>query len=303
MAVTQLCSRLTFGIHCLLLWLLAQGESPEESRNFQDFGSEYTPPDFLSPLELYPNLLNITDIDRRNFHPVVKFPHVWAEDSLGKLKRIPNYQVLDLRTASAVNELASEDERHESRQRRRRTSRQRLKGFHVGRYDENRINLYASDMFDDTSHQIDGYGGKRTVHIGIDLDGPLYTKVYSFTKGVVHSVGYNPELGDYGNVIVIEHDLGNFPNGTERRIWALYGHLDDNSSVRMRTGKRVNRGQCIGRMGDLHENGGWRVTHVHFQLSILPPETHDMPGVVTVDDRRRALLQYPDPRLVLGSLY
>ena len=41
---------------------------------------------------LYPNILNIIDDDRRKFHPVVKFPHVWSEGSSGILKIIPNYQ-------------------------------------------------------------------------------------------------------------------------------------------------------------------------------------------------------------------
>ena len=98
-------------------------------------------------------------------------------------------------------------------------------------------------------------------------------------------------------------DLGSFAYGTARRLWALYhGHLDDKAIVGMHPGKRVKRGECLGRMGDIHENGGWRISHVHFQLSLFPPETHDMPGVVSVDDRPRALLHYPDPRLVLGSL-
>jgi hypothetical protein len=43
--------------------------------------------------------------------------------------------------------------------------------------------------------------------------------------------------------------------------------------------------------------------HVHFQLSIHPPESHDMPGVVSMEDRPRALIHYPDPRQVLGPLY
>jgi Peptidase family M23 len=107
-------------------------------------------------------------------------------------------------------------------------------------------------MFDDADHQIDGYAGQRTVHIGIDLDAPLYTKIYSsFCRGVVHSAGYNAALGDYGNVIVVEHDLGSFANGTARRLWALYGHLDDKSVVGMHPGKRVKRGECLGRMGDI----------------------------------------------------
>ena len=283
--------------------LLAKSASHDELPTLDGADSHlFTPPGFLSPLDLYPNILNITDDDRRKFHPVVKFPHVWSEGSSGILKRIPNYQVLDLQTTSAVDELASDEERRDARMKRT-AQPQRHKGFHVGRYDENRVNLYASDMFDDADHQIDGYAGQRTVHIGIDLDAPLYTKIYSFCRGVVHSAGYNADLGDYGNVIVVEHDLGSFSNGTARRLWALYGHLDDKSIVGMHPGKRVKRGECLGRMGDIHENGGWRISHVHFQLSLFPPETHDMPGVVSVDDRPRALLHYPDPRLVLGSLY
>jgi hypothetical protein len=46
-----------------------------------------------------------------------------------------------------------------------------------------------------------------------------------------------------------------------------------------------------------------KMPHVHFQLSSHPPDTHDMPGAVSIEDRPRALLDYPDPRLVLGPLY
>jgi murein DD-endopeptidase MepM/ murein hydrolase activator NlpD len=268
------------------------------------------PPKCLSPLHDYPNPLNITDEERRNFHPVVKFPKILVDEEDGKRRKVDNYRVLDLQTVSATDELASEDERIE----RRRTKKvrwshifqsktaDRLGGYAVGRYDENRVNMYASDMFDDSAHAIDGYAGQRTVHIGIDLDGPLNTKVFSFAKGVVHSAGYNADLGDYGNVIVIEHDLGAV-DGKERKIWALYGHLKEGSAKNMPPGKAIKRGQYLGRFGDIHENGGWRIPHVHFALSIEPPETHDMPGVVSLEDRPRALVQYPDPRWVLGELY
>ena len=55
-------------------------------------------------------------------------------------------------------------------------------------------------------------------------------------------------------------------------------------------------------MGDKDENGGWD-PHLHFQLSLIEPETHDMPGVVSPEDREQALRDYPDPRLVLGPIY
>jgi murein DD-endopeptidase MepM/ murein hydrolase activator NlpD len=268
------------------------------------------PPKCLSPLHNYPNPLNITEEERRKFHPVVKFPKIWIdEDGSKRRKKVDNYRVLDLQTVAAADELASEEERvqrrgtKKSRWSRHEMTVDRLGGYAVGRYDENRVNMYASDMFDDSTHAIDGYTGQRTVHIGIDLDGPLHTKVFSFAKGAVHSAGYNADLGDYGNVIVIEHDLGDAVNGKERKIWALYGHLNEASVQNMPPGKPIKRGQYLGRFGDIHENGGWRIPHVHFALSIEPPDSHDMPGVVSMEDRPRALVQYPDPRWVLGELY
>jgi len=46
------------------------------------------------------------------------------------------------------------------------------------------------------------------------------------------------------------------------------------------------------------------IPHVHFQVATFPPETHDMPGAVTVQDRTRALMEdFPDPRWILGDIY
>ena len=213
----------------------------------------------------YPNPLNITDQERERFHPVVVFPKVWMDvsDSDKKQKKrekVANYQVIDSTTSSAAAFLATEEERQERRQGKPRR-KEAKKGYTVSRYDENRVDLYKSDLFDDPSNAIDGFAGARTVHIGLDLGGPIGTKVYAFTDGVLHSAGYNAELGDYGNVIVIEHDLGppegGHWDGEIRKVWALYGHLDDKSIVGKSNGSKIKKGQVIGRMGDIHENGGW----------------------------------------------
>ena len=45
------------------------------------------------------------------------------------------------------------------------------------------------------------------------------------------------------------------------------------------------------------------ISQVHFQVSLIEPSTHDMPGVVNGAQREQALLDYPDPRLVTGPLY
>jgi len=85
-------------------------------------------------------------------------------------------------------------------------------------------------------------------------------------------------------------------------LFALYGHLDEASILGKMPGQEIRAGMVIGRIGDLHENGGWP-PHVHFQLAWQRPRGPDLPGVVSNSDLDQALLDYPDPLLVLGPLY
>jgi murein DD-endopeptidase MepM/ murein hydrolase activator NlpD len=243
-------------------------------------------------------------------------------------RRVVNLQVLDFtkpplpgQQQLATNKQVQERRKRQATERRKLHARganasqqqadvsasnsSSLLQFAVGRYDENRVGMYESDLFDDVTNDIDGFAGRRTVHMGIDLDAAVGTKVYSFSDAVVHAAGYNSDLGDYGNVIVLEHVLPSQEDSEEplRKIYALYGHLDGPSIRGMTVGRHIRKGQILGRMGDIHENGGWHMPHVHFQLSVNPPVTHDMPGAVSLQDRPRALLEYPDPRLILGPLY
>ena len=158
--------------------------------------------------------------------------------------------------------------------------------YDIGKYDELRPGMYNTDLFKDN----------RFLHIGIDIGAPVGTPCMAFEDGVISHFGYNPEDGDYGNVIITKHIIGGVP------IWALYGHLDSNSISKKKIGQKISRGEVICWMGDKHENGGWE-PHLHFQLSIIEPKTHDMPGVVNPTEREKALIEYPDPRLVLGPIY
>lgn len=108
--------------------------------------------------------------------------------------------------------------------------------------------------------------------------------------------GYNPDMGDYGHVIVTEHNFDGVA------VYALYGHLDAKTLDLSPRGRKFQAGEVLGGLGDRPENGGWP-PHVHFQLSLARPATHDLPGVVSRADRMTALELYPDPRLVLGELY
>ena len=82
----------------------------------------------------------------------------------------------------------------------------------------------------------------------------------------------------------------------------LHGHLSRESLQGLKIGDQILKGQEIGKMGDEDENGGWP-PHVHIQLSLIEPQHADLPGVVTPENRIQALLDYPDPRNILGMLY
>lgn len=265
------------------------------------------PRETCSPFGSYPNLLEITEEERQGFHPVVEYPS-------NSTPRVNDYE-------SAVG-LASADEILEAKRRNtwwNRLFRSLTRAFHgiiglendaddifgnissqwnIGKYDENRLEMYSSEIFAE-DNTVDTYSGKRTVHLGVDLGAPVGTKVYAFAGGKVHSLGYNADHGDYGYVVVIEHQLP----APERTVWALYGHLDESAIQGKRAGSKIKKGQVIGRIGDCHENGGWLAPHCHFQLSMRPPETHDMPGASSMKDRQRALNDYPDPRYVLGNVH
>ena len=158
--------------------------------------------------------------------------------------------------------------------------------FDIGRYDELRPGMYSTELFSDG----------RFLHIGIDIGAPVGTPCMAFDDGEISHFGYNAADGDYGYVIITKHIVGEIP------IWALYGHLSADSIKGKKIGQKISLGEVICWMGDRHENGGWE-SHLHFQLSINEPETHDMPGVVNPENREMALEKYPDPRLVLGPIY
>ena len=166
------------------------------------------------------------------------------------------------------------------------------------------------------------------------MNGRVGTPIYAFTDGIIHSVGYNPALGDYGNVIVIQHywyretmttttttkqeDPWNHHHGNHHStatntssttpekvtVYVLYGHLSDRSIWNKQTNDTIRQGQVIGYIGNVHENGGWTTPHLHFQCSTVPPLVpHDMPGAICREDRPTLLHQYFDPRYILGALH
>jgi len=158
--------------------------------------------------------------------------------------------------------------------------------YGVGKYDEVRPGMYKGAQFE----------GIRNIHVGIDIGCPAGEPVLAFYGGTIHKLGDNALPYDYGPTIITRHEwLGQV-------VYALHGHLSRTSLGRWREGDAFSAGAQLGTVGEAHENGGWN-PHLHFQLSLVRPATHDLPGAVSAADRAQALRDYPDPRLVLGALY
>jgi murein DD-endopeptidase MepM/ murein hydrolase activator NlpD len=99
-------------------------------------------------------------------------------------------------------------------------------------------------------------------HLGLDMASVRTDPVPASNDGVVAFAGY---LGIYGNCIVLDHGYG---------LQTLYGHM---SSIDVKEGQQVKRGETMGRSGATGLAGG---DHVHFAvllhgLPVIPIEWFD----------------------------
>ena len=159
--------------------------------------------------------------------------------------------------------------------------------YGVGRYDEHRPGMYEGEQFLDD---------QRDVHVGVDLAGPVGEPVHAFYSGTVFKLGDNALPYDYGPTIITRHQW------LDQIVYTLHGHLSRESLKKWSVGDSFSAGEVLAWLGSEEENGGWN-SHLHFQLSLMEPTTHDLPGAVNRKDRPWALRAFPDPRLVLGPLY
>ena len=91
-------------------------------------------------------------------------------------------------------------------------------------------------------------GGGYEVHEGIDFIGDVGDIVATTGEGTVVLAGPN---GGYGNTVTVDHGYG---------YETLYAHL---SSVRVKVGDRVKRGQIIGHVGSTGRSSG---PHLHYSI-------------------------------------
>ena len=90
----------------------------------------------------------------------------------------------------------------------------------------------------------------KRMHTGIDIGASSGTPIKAGDAGAVIFAGW---LGAYGNAVVIDHGGG---------LSTLYGHM---SSIGVREGQVVSRGQTIGKVGST----GWSTgPHLHFEVRV-----------------------------------
>jgi murein DD-endopeptidase MepM/ murein hydrolase activator NlpD len=92
--------------------------------------------------------------------------------------------------------------------------------------------------------------GRTRMHNGVDFAGPRGTAIHATSEGTVITAGWE---GGYGNTVVIRHAFG---------IETLYAHL---SSIDVRVGQRVSRGDRIGGMGTTGRSTG---VHLHYEVRL-----------------------------------
>ena len=106
------------------------------------------------------------------------------------------------------------------------------------RFADYRTYIYKGDEID------------QQVHLGFDLASLQQAPVTASNRGVVLFADY---LGIYGNCVILDHGLG---------VQSLYAHL---STVDVREGDMVEKGQTLGRTGTTGLAGG---DHLHFTLLV-----------------------------------
>ena len=171
------------------------------------------------------------------------------------------------------------------------TEEMRGTGLALGRYREPRL-FYVAPEFYLGPYPI---SDRRTVHLGVDVFAEAATPVHAPTDSTVRSVAYHGTPGDYGGVVVLEHET---PNG--RPFFSLYGHLARDVLDRLAPGQTLAAGTPFATLGDESENGGWP-PHLHLQLglSALGP-AHDWPGVADPDELEPATGLFPNPAALLN---
>lgn len=110
-----------------------------------------------------------------------------------------------------------------------------------------------------------GYRNGGEFHTGTDICGTgIYGQPVVAANGGTIVGTYNLGGKSYGKYIIIDHGGG---------IWTYYAHL---SSVSVKAGQKVKRGETIGKVGSTGRSTG---PHLHFEVRINNKHTNPMPYI------------------------
>jgi len=98
--------------------------------------------------------------------------------------------------------------------------------------------------------RISPFTGKRSIHRGLDIAGPIGTPIYAPADGVVIFSGVKD---GFGNFIMIAHGLG---------VVTRYGHNHQNTVA---PGQKVRRGEQIATVGRTGRTTG---PHLHYEVLV-----------------------------------
>ena len=119
----------------------------------------------------------------------------------------------------------------------------------------------------DLTRMASGYGWRidpvyhsRRFHEGMDFTAPIGTDIFATANGTVQSAGWQQ---GYGNCVQINHGYG---------YLTLYGHM---SSIKVRIGQIVKRGDVIGLVGSTGKSTGPHLHYeVHYKGQIMNPQNY-----------------------------
>ncbi len=211
--------------------------------------------------------------NQKAFHPVIAF-----NPELDRLSALNLTEGGDLPPEIAADSVGFVD--FMGSLRLRKESR-----YLIGGYNELRSMYSRSALFDQDQEP-------RRLHIGMDIWGEAGEPVFAFMGGMVHSIGWNDRLGDYGATIILLHQLEGIP------FYTLYGHLSKPDIANLAAGQYIIRGQEFAHFGAPKDNGQWP-PHLHFQvISDIGLYQGDFPGVVRKSEADNWLNNCPDPDLI-----
>jgi murein DD-endopeptidase MepM/ murein hydrolase activator NlpD len=119
-----------------------------------------------------------------------------------------------------------------------------------GPWEQQHDSAVEANFADQRTYVYQGRVIDHEVHLGYDLASVVGAPVTAENSGRVLHAGW---LDIYGNCVIIDHGMG---------VQSLYGHM---SSVEVRVGQMVTKGEEIGREGSTGLAGG---AHVHFSMLI-----------------------------------